>query len=141
MAAQRRTQKELAANVIFTALGRNNRQDCHQLRAQLASRNIAARNLGLGIRYIRDMFGEHALIVDPEGRRRLYVLDPDAMEAKRYIHERACDALTRCEHNQDILDWLASQLGNTGYVRRSRRYSKNLVEELRELVEATSNGQ
>ena len=45
------------------------------------------------------------------------------------------ELLTAARDQQATLDWLARTFGNVGPIRRARRYQRNVVEELEDLVE------
>lgn len=132
------SKSAIAAGIVFDELSKKNHRDHVDLKTVLNRYGLASYYLPKGIREIRDLFGDNALAVIQDGKRRLYVLDPEVSEGKEYAQVTAKRALTESEHLQHVLNWLAAQYGNRGFIRNSRRYARNLVEELRELVVATN---
>lgn len=129
-----------AAAVIRIALKKKNRQTIHELVPILAKHKIAPHHFHPALRIIRDTYGANALVKRRVGRQVRYVLDPTIEEGRVDANEQARRGLSEAEHLLQVLDWLSTQYGNSGFIRRGRRYAKNLVAELGDLVDATGNG-
>lgn len=128
----------LAAALVIQALKRRNRLTGKQLKAVLKTKDISPHTLPDAVRLIRDRYGANALVTTGTRPGRLaaqYVLDPDLAEGEAWARQMSKRGRAEARHVGEVLDWLALTYGNRGVVRRARRYAKNLLEELDELIE------
>src|SRR5439155_8834878 len=133
--AQRQVSKgTLAAAVLIQRLrqGRG-KADSKALKAALHKHRMNDRYLGVGVRVIRDLYGDNALVVAHPGNglSPIYVLDP-----KQYGQARAWSikmfkrAITETRHVIDVLDWSVANGIATSSAKRAKHYAMNVEIEL-----------
>jgi hypothetical protein len=138
MAGAAVNKRTMAAAVIIQRLkqGRG-KADSPALKAALHRHRLPDRYLGAGVRVIRDLYGENALVVEHRGHGEspLYLLDPKKYEhARKWAEKMFKRALTETRHVIHVLDWTLSQGIAVASVKRAKHYAKNVEVELENVL-------
>jgi hypothetical protein len=140
MAGAAVNKRTMAAAVIIQRLkqGRG-KADTPTLIAALHRHRLPDRYLGAGVRVIRDLYGDNALVVEHRGNGEspLYILDPKKYEqVYNWAVKMFKRALTETKHVIHILDWSLNQGIAVASVKRAKHYAKNVEVELENVLAA-----
>jgi hypothetical protein len=131
------SKRMLAAGIIIQRLKRGRgRADTPALVEALARHNLNGRYLGIGVRYIRDMYGDNALVVEHQSKGSpVYVLDPQKFEqARKWAIKMFKRALTETRHVIQVLEWSRQNGIATASVKRAKHYATNVEVELENVL-------
>lgn len=128
----------LASAVIIQSLRVKNDRTTGELLAQLHRHHLRDEYLNMGVRRIRDLFGDDALVCNGGGRGHLhvYTLNPkEYAKGRQWATKMAKRSLTEMRHVVHVLDWLVvNGVVSSQRMARPKRYAINTVAELEDLV-------
>lgn len=128
----------LASAVIIQSLRVKNDRTTGELLAQLHRHHLRDEYLNMGVRRIRDLFGDDALVCNGGGRGHLhvYTLNPKEFgKARSWFVKMTKRALTEVRHTIHVMDRaVADGIVSSQRMARPKRYALNTVAELEDLV-------
>jgi hypothetical protein len=136
--AEHISKRRLAAAVIIQRLrqGRG-KADSPALVAALGKHHLRPEYLGIGVREVRDLYGDNALVVVLRGpiESPLYVLDPKRYaEARDWARKMFRRSLTELSHVVQILDWSVQHGIAPAAAKRAKRYAENARAEVEDVL-------
>lgn len=134
MAGGKLTKRLLAAAVIIQRLKQGKgKANTQELLAALHRHHFADRYLRTGVRVIRDLYGDNALVVDHPGygASPIYILDPKEFgKARAWAIKMFKRALTETRHVIHVLDWSMAQGIAAAPAKRAKHYAQNVEVEI-----------
>lgn len=138
MAAGTVSRRMLAAAIIIQRLKKGRgKADTKQLLAALHIHRFQDRYLREGVRTIRDLYGENALVVEHPGfgASPVYVLDPKKVEqVQKWAKKMFRRALTETGHVLHVLEWSIQNGVAATSARRAKHYAENVQVELENVL-------
>jgi hypothetical protein len=139
------TTDEVAAAIVVQRLRKGRgRATSDDLKEALEDLDFSSKHLGRAVRVIRDRYGDDALICVARGpfESPEYVLNPRKWgETRRWSEKMLKRALTESRHILHVMEWAASSgFATQQNLRNTKRYIKNVEEELESVLAALPDG-